>query len=365
MNLDEIKPRSADSDADSPGHIRLKDFRPRTVFNVPVTNISKARFPAIDMHTHSWQPDTDIKEWVKRMDDAGIEKCVVLSFETGAGFDEVLARYAGYKERFDIWCGLDYTGYDQPGTAWIDNAVAELERCHRMGAKGVGELGDKGLGEFYSRPVAAYGMHLDDARMHPLFQKCGELHMPVNIHIADPIWMYLPMDASNDGLMNAYTWRIDMQKPGILDHAQLIRSFEKVVRDHPGTTFIACHFANCTHDLEVVGKMLDSYPNLYTDITSRLEEIAAIPRYAKAFCEKFQDRILYGTDLGYDPVMTMDYAAKLYRSTFRILESADDHFYDHDMYSYHWPLYGLDLKEPVLKKIYRDNALKIINQVLR
>jgi len=360
MNLDEIKPASSDNDAASPGLIRLKDFRPKSVFNVPVSDIPKARFPVIDMHTHSWQPDTDIGKWVKKMDEAGVEKSVILSFETGAAFDAVLGRFAGYKERFDVWCGFDYTGYDLPGTAWIERAVAELERCARMGAKGVGELGDKGLGEFYSRPVAAYGMHLDDSRMQPLWQKCGELHMPVSIHIADPIWMYLPMDASNDGLMNAYTWRIDMDKPGILDHGQLLRSFEKIVSGNPDTIFIACHFANCTHDLEAVGKMLERYPNLYTDITSRLEEIAAVPRYARAFCEKFQDRILYGTDLGYDPVMTMEYAARLYKSTFRLLESADEHFYDHDLYSYHWSLHGLALEDAVLRKIYRENALKII-----
>lgn len=360
MNLDEVRPTPLGDIPGSPENIKLKDFRPRSVFNTPVTTITKAAFPVIDVHTHAWQKDTDVQAWVKRMHAANVETAVILSFETGAAFDDIIQRFAGYPGKFQVWCGLDYTGYNDPGSNWIDRSIAELERCQRKGATGVGELGDKGVGEYYSRPVAGYGMHLDDARMQPLLKKCGALGMPVSVHIADPIWMYLPMDEQNDGLMNAYKWRIDTSKEGLLNHAQLLATFEAAVAQNPGTVFIACHLLNCSHDLAILGRMLDKYPNLYADITSRLKEVGTVPRYAKAFFEKYQDRLLYGSDAGYDPAATLDFATGIYQSTFRLLESADEHIYEHNLYKYHWPLYGLDLSDGVLNKLYYANAAKIL-----
>ena len=124
------------------------------------------------------------------------------------------AFYSKYGNRFEVWCGFDYTGYDKPG--YGPAAVKELERCFKLGAKGVGEEGDKGMGMEFNDPVKAWGMHFDDPRMKPLFAKCAELGMPISIHVADPIWMYEKMDSTNDGLMNAQTWRIDLTKPGII-----------------------------------------------------------------------------------------------------------------------------------------------------
>ena len=359
MDLDKVKPKELGEIPGSPENIKLKDFKPVSVFNNPATVVNKAKYPLIDMHAHAWQKETDINEWVAVMQEANIQKTVILSFETGKGFDEIISRYAAHKDKFEIWCGFDYTGYDQPGSEWIDNAIAQLESCYKKGAKGVGELGDKGLGEYYSSPVPGYGLHLNDPQMKPLLKKSGELGMPVSIHVADPIWMYLPMNSQNDGLMNAYNWRIEM-KEGMLSHAELLYTLEDAVRQNPHTIFIACHLANCTHDLQLIGKMLDSYPNLYADITSRLKEVCAVPRYAKAFFEKYQDRILYGSDLGYDPKSTMSFAEKIYKATFRLLESEDDHIYQHDIFSYHWPLYGLGLPDEVLYKLYYENAAKLI-----
>lgn len=361
MNLDEVKPKPMGDVVGSPENIKLKDFRPVSVFKTAQTSIPKSKFPVIDIHTHAWQPATDIHEWVKTMEAANVEKSIVLSFETGPAFDQMMHRFADYPGKFDIWCGLDYTGYNDPGTNWTDHAIAELERCYKIGAKGVGELGDKGLGEYYSRPVAGYGMHLNDVRMQPLLKKCGSLGLPVSVHIADPIWMYLPMNEQNDGLMNAYNWRIDINREGILNHSQLMDTFEDAVRQNPGTVFIACHLLNCSHDLGILGRMLDSYSNLYADITSRLKEVATLPRYAKAFFDKYQDRLMFGSDAGYDPGHTYDFSNQIYQASFRLLESADEHIYEHKLFKYHWPLYGLALSDGVLKKLYHDNAIKLFN----
>ena len=339
------------NDRPLPETLLLKDFHPRSLYNIPRTTVEKARYPVIDMHAHPYAKTPEqIAEWLRIMDEVGIDKAIVLTAATGDEFDAIFARYAKYPDRFEVWCGFDYTGYDQPdfGAA----AVGELERCYKLGARGVGELGDKGKGLCYSKPTKAWGMHIDDPRMDPLLEKCGELGMPVSIHVADPYWMYQPMDAKNDGLMNAYKWRLD-NKPDIVGHEGMLEILERAVKRYPKTIFVACHFANCSHDLSRLGKLFDRYPNLYADISARYAETAAIPRFVAQFYEKHQDRLVYGTD--------MRFGTGMYRLTFRILESADEHFYAWERFSYHWPLHGLALSDQVLRKVYRDNTLKILS----
>lgn len=329
----------------------LKDFRPVSLYKTPVTKIEKAAFSAIDIHSHDYaKTEEEVAQWVKTMDECGIQKTIILTGATGARFDAIIAKYAKHGDRFEVWCGLDYAGFDQQG--YGPAAVKELERCYKMGAKGVGELSDKGMGINYSQALMTGGMHFDDARLKPLFDKCAELKLPVNIHLADPIWMYEKMDASNDGLMNALTWKIDLSKPGILDFDALMATLENVVKLYPKTTFIACHFANLNHDLYRLGNMLNKYPNLYTDISARYAESATIPRAMQAFYEKYQDRVLYGTDMGL--------GHEMYQLTFRILESNDEHFYGREISTYHWSMNGFALQKDLLKKVYQDNAVRIL-----
>jgi predicted TIM-barrel fold metal-dependent hydrolase len=179
--------------------------------------------------------------------------------------------------------------------------------------------------------------------------------MPVSIHVAEDEWMYEAPDSTNDGLMNAGTWHVDMNKPNKLGHDALIRSLENAVRDNPKTIFVACHLANTCSNLQQLGDLLDKYPNLYADIAARYAEISPVPRYTAAFFIKYQDRLVYGTDMGFDE--------KMYKTTFRILESADEHFYETDMFNYHWALYGLNLPKAVLEKLYRKNAERIMKPV--
>ncbi len=341
-----------------PERLLLNHYKPQSIYKVPVTRIEKARFPVIDIHSHPYARGTkEIERWVRLMDQLGIEKTIILTCAYGSAFDSIAALYKPFGDRFELWCGFDYTGYDKPG--WAKRAVAELERCVRMGARGVGELGDKGRGMWYSNlfarqpGVKAKGMHLDDPRMDPLLEKCAQLGLPVTVHVADPMWMYQPMDSTNDGLMNAYTWRIKLEN-GVLDHAQLIATLENAVRRHPNTTFIACHFANLSYDLTQLGELLEKYPNLWADNSARYGETATIPRFMARFYNKYQNRLLYGTDNYFDPHM--------YRVTFRILETADEHFYEHRLFNYHWAYYGFDLPDKILKRLYRQNALRLFKQ---
>lgn len=353
---------SADPTAlDEANKILLKDFKPVSVYQVPQTHVTRARYPAIDVHTHDYaKTAADVDQWVAAMDAANIKLTIILTFATGDAFAALVERYGRHPGRFELWCSFDFKDCDQPG--WSDRAVVELERCHRLGARGVGELIDKGMG-FRPFPSTAsvaaiigetMGPHLNDPRLKPLLAKCADLKMPVNVHVAEDAWMYLPPDTRNDGLMNAAKWKVDLTRPGILGHAELIATLEEAVRDNPRTTFIACHLANCCADLAQLGRLLDAYPNLHADISARYGEIAPIPRTVRAFMEKYRTRLLYGTDY--------NFGANFYPLSFRILETADEHFYDARI-RYHWPLHGLDLSDETLRAIYYENAERIRGQV--
>jgi uncharacterized protein len=333
----------------SPETLLLKDYRPQSIYKIPVTKVEKAKFPIIDMHSHPYAKTTkEIDDWVRNMDEVGVDKTVILTMATGAEFDVIQKKYTKYPERFEMWCGLDLTGYDKPRFAV--SAVKELERCHTAGARGVGEIHDKGKG-LKSGKSEAMGMHPDDARMDAVWEKCGELGMPISLHVADPIWMYQKMDRHNDGLMNAYEWRLDNQ-PNIVGLSGMVDIYEKTLAQHRNTTFIACHFMNLDYDLARLGEVLERNPNLYADISARYAETAPIPRFAGQFYEKYASRLVYGTDMGFDKEM--------YRITFRILESLDEHFYEVDQFSYHWALNGFGLSDEVLKKVYRENAATLL-----
>jgi predicted TIM-barrel fold metal-dependent hydrolase len=340
---------AANQKAASPETILLKDYRPKSLYKIPVTEIAKARYPVIDMHSHPYAKTAQqVEEWVRNMDEVGVEKSIILAMSTGAAFDEIVKKYSKYPERFEVWCGFDFTGYDKPGFG--PGAIKELERCRQAGARGVGEIHDKGQG-LRSGKSSAPGMHPDDARMDAVWERCGELGMPVNLHVADPIWMYQKMDRFNDGLMNAYFWRLDNQ-PNIVGLLGMIDILERMLGKHRNTTFVACHFANLDYDLGRLGEVLGRNPNLYADISARYAETAPIPRFAAKFYENHADRLVYGTDMGFDK--------RMYRITFRILESLDEHFYEIEQFSYHWSLNGLGLSDQILKKVYQDNAARLL-----
>ena len=366
-------PGAAPSDTapDSPDKLLLKDYRPKSIYRIPKTEIVKARHPVIDVHCHGVRPAGEMDAWLKTMDTVGMEKAVIFTgASTGERFAEVIKPYAKYPHRFDLWCSFDLSGSEEPGFG--PNALKSLEDCHRLGAVGVGEISDKGRGiggrgggrggrdgasNAAAQPGAVTnGPHADDARMDPLWDKCARLGMPVNIHVSDPVWSYEPMDNTNDGLMNGYTWTI-RPAPGLLLHDGLIDGLERAVKKHPKTMFIACHLANLDYDLTRLGQMFDRNPNLYADISARFAETAPIPRFVATFFQKYPDRVLYGTDMAYNQ--------RMFSTTFRILESHDEHFYERDLnfnFDYHWALNGFGLPDSILKKVYADNARRVFQR---
>jgi len=374
----------------SPPTILLNGYLPHSIYRIPVTEINRAKYPVIDAHCHGHGP-LSVGEMVKMMDAVGVEKTVIF---TGAStvdlFTEASREYAKYPGRFDMWCLFDMNDFGKPD--FERKAVKSLEDCHRAGARGVGEIHDKGRGfiwQYYARrarrsgrprravaplnggptytrppmppnPNAPVGPHADDPRLDTLWDRAAQLGMPISIHVSDPIWSYQKMDNTNDGLMNGWSWRIVLE-PGMYDHDQLVDSLDKTAQRHPKTIFIACHLSNLDYDLTRLGEMFDRRPNLYADIAARFAETATIPRFTRQFLMKYPDRVVYGTDVSYNQ--------PFFSTTFRILESEDEHFYKRGLvesanfnFNYHWTLNGFGLPDNVLKNVYHDNALNIFNK---
>jgi uncharacterized protein len=354
-----------------PDKLLLKDYRPKSIYKIPASEIRRSKFPCMDLHHHGRaRNQQDLDTQLKLMDAVGMEKTVAFTGVTGEAFDAACKLYSKYPDRFDVWCHLNMKGCDQPGFSTAET-VKELERCHGAGAKGLGEIHDKGTGiggaiespagpgpSGQTRPARprVNGLHPDDPRMDALWDKCAELGMPVNLHMSDPYWSYLPQDKHNDGLMNGFSWRLD-DKPGIMQHNELIEAFERTAKKHPKTVFIASHLLNLDYDLTRLGQVFERHPNVYADFSARFCETATIPRFVNQFLRKWAQRIVYGTD--------MPFTQAMFSTTFRILESNDEHFYEQEQYfnyNYHWPMHGFGLPDDILKKVYRESALAAFKQ---
>ena len=336
------------------GQILLKEYDPVSIFNIPETHVEKAKYNVFDFHTHDYlNSDVEqIAEWIKTMDQAGIYHANILHCEwIGAPFEDMIAAYGQWPDRFSVWCSLDYTNLEAED--WEERAKAHLKKCKEMGAVGIGEMVDKGLGDEYSRPVKGTHIHLDHPKMQSVLDYAGELGLMVNIHMAEPIWMYEEINNHNDGLMNGANWKVDTTVEGCYDYDEVMECFVNAAKTHPNTIFIGAHYLNMSHDWVRLGAILDECPNVYVDLSARVGESAATPRATRRFFEKYADRILYGTDNGT--------SLSMYQFTFRILETDDEHIYNTD-FGYHWAYSAFDLPDHILRKVYYENAERLIKQ---
>jgi hypothetical protein len=338
--------------------VLLKDYKPESSLVVPETRIDKARFPVIDAHTHSFMngaTEKEVDDWVRSMDESGIQLSIVFTDAIGAEFDRqaelFLKRHPG---RFQVYCSLDLNGYDQPG--FSERSVRELERCYRHGARGVGEMSDKGWGlmpsvlaakAFQGQPVSRdRRLHADDPRLEAVWEKCAELKMPVNLHIADHPSCWRPLGPTQERTPDFQ--HFNLYGKDVPSWEDLIASRDRLLARHPRTLFVAAHLGNQGHNLAALAAALDRYPNLVVDLSARDYELGREPRTAPRFLTKYQDRVLFGTDMGRDVAM--------YRGWWRLLESADEYLPGRIW----WRLYGLELAPEVLEKLYRENARRIL-----
>lgn len=328
------------------GAIPIKDWAPDSSLIVEEHHPPKAKYAAIDAHSHVYmRTPADVAKWVGIMNETGVETTIILSGATGAEFDRLVDLYLKpYPGRFQLYCGLDTSNSDAPD--YPQRAAAELERCYRKGARGVGELSEKGSG--YGRASSPdKRLHPDDSRLGPFWRKCAELKLPVNIHMADHPSAWRPPD--NHQERSPSYQRYNQYGKNVPSYAQVLAIRDRLLDSQPKTTFVACHFSNQGNDLAALSSVLDRFPNLHVDMSARHYEIGRQPRSAAKFLQRYQDRVIWGTDLTPD--------RKMYMSWWRLLETEDEYMPGPNW----WRLYGLKLPDTVLEKIYRGNARRLLN----
>ncbi len=326
----------------------LKDHAPKSTVVTKETFVPKAKYPAVDTHVHLVaRTPQEINEWVRTMDEVGIEISVVLTRAIGDEFARLVKLLKdAHPGRFELYCGMDFNGIEQRD--YPKRVTEQLVKCHELGAVGVGEISDKGTGITQDDNLSPEKrMHPDDKRLDEFWAKCAELKMPVNLHVADHPSCWTPLDVFQERTPDYQ--HFNLFDKNIPTFNELIDKRNRTLEKHPETIFIACHLGNQGHDLETLSQAMDKYPNLYLDTSARDYELGRTPRSSAKFLNKYKDRIVFGTDMGRQKSM--------YQIHWRLLETDDEYIPGR----VGWRYYGLDLPDATLKALYRDTALKAFN----
>ena len=345
------------ADAEQRKTLLLRDFHPKSMMHATVHNVDRARFPVIDVHNHindaaridEHMPPEKI---VQVMDAVNVRTVVILTGMWGDKLQQVLDEMVKpYPGRFMVFTQVDWSKIDDPN--FSQEMVRQLDDAVKRGARGLKVLKDFGL---QVRDKSGKLVAVDDPRVDPVWEECGRLGIPVAIHVTDPEAFFHPTDATNERyeeLTEHPDW--SFYDHGFPSKESIIAARDRMFAKHPHTTFISLHVANWPENLDYVSALLDRLPNVVVEFGAREAELGRQPRRAREFFTKYQDRILFGTDASPDPDM--------YRNHFRWLETADEYF---DYWGYpaqgRWKIYGMQLPDSVLEKVYHRNAERIFAQ---
>ena len=327
----------------------IEDYEPVSSLVVPEHHPTRARFPFIDVHSHQRNlGPSQLDALVDQMDGINLQVMVNLSGGSGprlaANVETMRDRYPG---RFVVFANVTFNGIDDPD--YGERTAAQLEADVRAGAQGLKIY--KNLGMF-TRDASGARVRTDDERLDPIWRKCAELGIPVLIHTGEPSPFWLPHDEHSERWIELKMFpnrkRTDVS---FASFEQTMAEQHNLFRRHPETNFISAHLAWLGNDLDRLGELLDELPNMVTELGAVLHELGRQPRHARAWLIKYQDRVLMGKDI-WNP--------EEFHTYFRTLETADEYFDYYRKRHAHWKMYGLDLPDEVLKKIYYKNALRLI-----
>ena len=335
---------SARADVD----LKLSDFHPRSMLLAQEHEIRRPRFPVIDYHNHLDAQDP--LEVLKIMDECGIERVVNITMHTGDAALAMLHKFHSVAhKRFATYGWMDWSDVASPG--FFQRTVERLERLVERGACGMKIWKDLG-----TKVQDANGnlLRIDDERLDPLYERAAALNVPIMYHIADPDAFFHPIDATNERYEELAAHPEWSYYGSFYPKQELLAQRDRVIARHPKTTFVGAHVAEHPEDLAYVSGLLDRHANLHVDISARCAELGRQPYTAREFFLKYADRILFGTDL--IPEITM------YRLHYRFLETRDEYFEypSHASRQGRWNIYGLFLPDEVLRKVYRENALRLL-----
>ncbi|GAA4810728.1 amidohydrolase family protein [Litoribaculum gwangyangense] len=327
----------------------FEDYNPKSTLVVPGKVINRAKFPFIDVHGHQYRmPKQDLTPLITAMDTLNEAIMVNLSGRSGEDLKQSVKNIADhYPNRFVVFANVNFDGAGAEG--WIEKTVNQLREDVKNGARGLKVYKSLGM---YNKDVNGDRLAIDDDRLGPIWETCGELRIPVLIHAADPKSFWDAFDSDNERWLELKTH--PRRKRGADNPApweQIIAEQHNMFKKHPNTTFINAHMGWYANNLGKLGELLDEIPNMNVGIAAIIAELGRQPRFAKAFFIKYQDRILFGKD---------SWVPEEFPTYFRVLESADEYFPYHKKYHAFWPMYGMDLPDEVLKKVYYKNALRIV-----
>ena len=345
----EVRPRSCQAPQLPPPSIL--DYRPRSTLITTVHPVPRPKYPVIDFHGHPMGlggSSEALEQLGDALDSLDVRVMVAANSVSGDALRQTVAVIRAsprMKDRVRVLTGINFRDV---GPGWAERAVAQLEADVAMGAVGVGEVG-KGLG-LSTRKADGTRLRIDDPDLDPVWQACARLGIPVFIHTADPQEFWQPIDNSNERWLELALFPGRRYPPEQYpSFEELMTERDNMLRRNPKTTFVIAHMGWHANDLARLGKLLD-LPNVYTEVGAVLYDIGRQPRAAHDFFIKYQDRILFGKD---------SFQPEEYPYYWRVFETRDDYFDYYRPYHAFWKLYGIDLPDEVLKKVYYGNALRI------
>jgi predicted TIM-barrel fold metal-dependent hydrolase len=358
----------------------LSQYEPRSMLRVHESRVERAKFPLIDFHTHisgSVKSEHGVELSAKReyygtpaellavMDRKNMRAMVNLTGGFDTGLVEAVEKYdRAHPGRFYTFTEPSYSQFKEADYPSLQ--VRAIEDAHRAGARGLKILKTLGL---YLRDNITSGtlVKIDDPRFDPMWDACGQLNLPVAIHVSDPVAFFTPTDRFNERyeeLNNHPDW--SFYGGDFPSNEELLEARNRVMARHPKTQFVALHVGNFAEDLGNVSKNLDRFPNMHVDIAARIGELGRQPRTSRKFFETYQDRIVFATDATPhgDDFPQQVFNHKLYETYFRFLETEDEYF-DYAPAEVppqgRWRIYGINLSDEILKKVYYDNAARLLH----
>jgi uncharacterized protein len=329
----------------------IVDYRPHSTLKTAEHLVPKAKFPAIDYHGHPGNllnSAEGLTTLISALDSLNVRVIVSADDMSGERLQRTieLVRNSPYKDRIRILTGFDFRNV---GPGWADKAVKQLESDIKAGAVGIGEI-MKGFGLSVQKPDGSR-LHIDDPELDPIWDACARLNLPVFIHSADPQEFFEPINYKNERWLELALFADRRYPPERFPRfEEILAERDRLFRKHPKTRFIAAHLGWHANDLARLSKMMDEMPNLYSEVGAVLYDLGRQPRAAREFLIKYQDRILFGKD---------SFQPEEYPYYWRVFETNDEYFDYYRDYHAFWKLYGLDLPDGVLKKLYFGNALKL------
>ena len=332
----------------------FEEYEPKSTLVVPGHIVKSAKYPFIDVHNHQWRMATqDVSETTAEMNELNMAVMVNLSGRSGETLKAAVDNVSkNAPHRFIQFANISFDNIDDPD--WTEKTVKQLEQDYENGARGLKIFKNLGL---TAKDSEGNRIAVDDPRIDPVWAKCGELGIPVLIHTGEPAVFWAPIDKYNE------RWLEMKQFPNRHRNPEKYPSWEKVMseqwnvfRKHPETTFINAHLGWMGNNLGRLGELMEEFPNMVTEIGAVLAELGRQPRFARQFFIKYQDRIMFGKD---------SWRPEEYYVYFRVLETSDEYFDYYRKRHAFWKMYGLNLPDDVLRKVYYKNALRIIPDIDR